>query len=168
MYEDFLETGFKKFHEPYGLDFIKIDNYRLMNVEERSRDNGEKDLPQDLVQKLNTFAHFLCTKYILPKWEDAKYNKFIVWDGVDRDNQGWHTDMFEGYDVFMLYYFDDTDPSTGGSVSFKWNKDKQAQFYPKAGDLFLVSNTRGFWHKAESTTIRRRVASFDFNTRTNE
>jgi len=28
----------------------------------------------------------------------------------------------------------------------------------------LVSNARGFWHRAESTSITRRVASFDFTT----
>jgi hypothetical protein len=106
-------------------------------------------------------------KYILPEWPNARYNKFLVWDGVDADNQGWHTDMFEGYDIFFLYYFDTQKPETGGSINFKWyNKDgaeETAHFYPQAGDLFMVNNCRGFWHRAGSTQITRRLASFDYS-----
>ena len=112
--------------------------------------------------RLNTFAQFLKAKYIDTNWDNAVYNKFIVWEGVDRDNQGWHTDMFEGYDLFFLYYLDNTKKETGGSIQFKW-KDGEAYYYPRAGSLFLVNNCRGFWHRAESSSITRRVASFDFN-----
>ncbi len=166
MLNDIYTKGFVKLSEPEGLDIIQISNYRLLNVEERSRDNGEKDLPEDLNQRLKTFAYYLKSKYIDPKWPDSKFNKFLVWDGVDMDNQGWYTDLFEGYEFFFLYYMDDTFPETGGSINFKWNKNETASFYPKAGDLFLVNNTRGFWHRAESTQITRRVASFDFSAET--
>lgn len=165
---DIYTKGHVKFSEPGGLDLIDINNYKLLNVEERSRDNGKKDLPLDLSKKLNAFAYYLKSKYLDPTWPKSVYNKFIVWDGVDRDNQGWHTDLFEGYDLFFLYYFDDTFEKSGGSINFRWDKDKTAQYYPKAGDLFLVNNTRGFWHRAESTKIQRRVASFDFNAGIND
>jgi len=85
-----------------------------------------------------------------------------VWDGVDKDNQGWHTDMFEGYDLFFLYYFDNTYLETGGAVQFKYG-DCEESFQPIAGDLFLVNNGKKFWHKATPSSIQRRVASFDFN-----
>ncbi|MAZ47376.1 MAG: hypothetical protein CME65_02365 [Halobacteriovoraceae bacterium] len=158
------ERGYYKLSEPDALNLIDIDKYTLKNVEERSRDNGEKDLPEDLTQKLLIFGNYLKTKYIDPNWPQSVFNKFLVWQGVDRDNQGWHTDLFENYDIFFLFYFDDTFPESGGSINFKWDKDKTASFQPKKGDLFLVNNTRGFWHRAESTQILRRTASFDFNT----
>lgn len=164
MIEDIYTKGFVKFSEPNGLDLIKIDEFRLLNVEERQRDNGEKDIPAELTNRLNAFGQYLHFKYILPEWPDAQYNKFLVWDGVDKDNQGWHTDMFENYDVFFLYYLDDTHESTGGAINFKWDSDKTASFQPKAGDLFMVSNKRGFWHKADDTQITRRLASFDYST----
>ena len=88
---------------------------------------------------------------------------YNVWDGVDKDNQGWHTDFMEGYDVFFLYYFDDTKVETGGDISFKW-ENGQDMFYPQKGDLYLISNKRGYWHKAGSTKIQRRVASFNYKT----
>ena len=163
-----IETkGYSKLSEPGGLDLINIDQFKLLNTEERSRDNGTKDIDPELSNRLTTFAYYLKEKYIDPNWPDAVYNKFIVWDGVDRDNQGWHTDMFEDYDVFFLYYLDDTAPESGGSINFKWgsleNNEQTASYQPKAGDLFLVSNARGFWHRAGSTSVTRRVASFDFN-----
>jgi len=166
--EDIETKGYYKLYEPHALSLISIDDFRLLNTEERSRDNGIKDVPQELSDRLTKFAYFLKEKYIDPNWPDAVYNKFIVWDGVDKDNQGWHTDMFEDYDIFFLYYFDDTSEENGGSINFKWGslegKEQVASYQPKAGDLFLVNNARGFWHKAGQTNITRRVASFDFNT----
>jgi hypothetical protein len=167
MIQDIYTKGFVKLHEPEALDLINISEFKLLNVEERARDNGEKDVSPELTKRMSTFAQYLTAKYILPEWPEARYNKFLVWDGVDADNQGWHTDMFENYDVFFLYYFDTQYPETGGSINFKWGamegNEQIAQFYPQAGDLFMVNNCRGFWHRAESTKITRRLASFDFN-----
>lgn len=160
--KNILERGYHKLSEPDGLELIDINRFKLLHVEERSRDNGAADVSPDLSSRLNLFAQYLKEKYINPLWPNAVYNKFIVWEGVDKDNQGWHTDLFEGYDIFMLYYFDDTEESTGGAIEFKW-KDDQVSYHPKAGDLFIVNNCRGFWHRATSSTITRRVASFDFN-----
>jgi hypothetical protein len=69
----------------------------------------------------------------------------------------------EGYDLFFLYYFDTTKEETGGNISFRHDKGEDT-FQPVKGDLFLVSNERGFWHKAGDTKIQRRVASFNFKT----
>jgi hypothetical protein len=156
------EQGFVKLYEPEGLSIIQINNYKLLNTEERSRDNTLNDVSPELALRLQIFAQYLKTKYIDPEWPNAIYNKFIVWEGVDKDNQGWHTDMFENYDIFFLYYLDDTFSSSGGSINFKWNDNDTISFQPKAGDLFMVNNSRGFWHKAAPSTIKRRVASFDF------
>lgn len=160
--DNLKKYGFYKTSEVGGLNLINIDEFKLLNVEERSRDNGIKDVPKELSDRLTMFAHYLKTKYIDPNWPDAVYNKFIVWEGVDKDNQGWHTDMFEGYDVFFLYYFTDNSPETGGYIEFK-TADFEERYYPKAGDLFLVNNCRGYWHRAGSSNIIRKVASFDFN-----
>lgn len=164
MIQDIYTKGYVKLSEPQGLELIKLDEFRLLNVEERQRDNGEKDVSPLLTARMNTFGQFLYQKYILPEWPEATYNKFLVWDGVDKDNQGWHTDMFEEYDVFFLYYFDDSNEETGGAINFKWDGDQTASYQPKAGDLFMVSNKRGFWHRADDTMITRRVASFDYTT----
>jgi len=166
MLNEFNTKGFIKLSEPTGLDLIDINRFRLPNTEERLRDNTKNDVDPELTQRLELFAHYLKTKYIDPIWPTSKYNKFIAFEGVDKDNQGWHTDMVEKYDMFFLYYFDDTHKSTGGSVEFKWKiKDHEdiATVQPKAGDLILVNNSRGFWHRANPTSIQRRVVSFDFN-----
>jgi|GEM_PF-1536521 len=166
MYKEVYEKGFLKFQELGALDLIRIDEFKLLNTEERNRDNGVKDVAPELSRRLNTFAQYLKQKYIEVEWPASVYNKFIIWEGVDRDNQGWHTDTFEDYDYFFLYYFDDTFPETGGGLHFKWTNPSGEEctesFQPKAGDLFLVSNQRGFWHKASASSIKRRVASFDF------
>jgi hypothetical protein len=159
------QKGFYKLYEPEGIDFVNLEKYKLLNVEERNRDNGEHDLPEELSHKLSIFANYLKTKYIDSHWPENNFIKFTVWDGVDKDNQGWHTDMFEDYDVFFLYYYDDSEEKTGGAIQFKWKESDEFKIYshqPRSGDLFLVSNARGFWHRAESTTIQRRVMSFDF------
>lgn len=161
-----IETkGFVEFFEPEIFDIVDLESYNLINTEERNRDNNKRDLPSELSFKLDVVANFLKTKYVDPYWTNNKFYKFTVWNGVDKDNQGWHTDMFEDYDIFFLCYYDDTAVETGGSIQFKWkdgDEFKTAVFQPKKGSVFLVSNDRGFWHRAESTSITRRVVSFDF------
>lgn len=159
---EFHTKGFLELSEPDGLDLIDIDSFKLLNREDRLRDNGRKDLDPDLVKRLDMFSHHLLAKYIQPEWPNGEFAYWIVWEGVDHDNTGWHTDFMEKYDVFFLYYFDDTTPENGGSISFKWGDETYTK-YPKAGDLFLVSNEMGFWHKAEHTSIERRVASFNYH-----
>lgn len=147
-------------------ELINLDDLVLINTEERNRDNNKNDLPEEINVKLKLATAYIKEKYLDKYWENNSFYKYTVWQGVDKDNQGWHTDMFEGYDIFFLFYNDDTFEETGGSIQFKWkNENNQFQtksYQPKKGDLFLVSNSRGFWHRAESTTIRRRVISFDF------
>jgi len=160
------QYGFYELSEPDLLDILSLDNYKLLNTEERSRDNDEIDLPEKLNYSLKVASQYIKTKYVDPHWgDDSKFVKYTVWDGVDRDNQGWHTDMFEQYDIFFLFYYDNTAKETGGAIQFKWKENgifEEKSFQPLSGSLFCVSNARGFWHRAESTKIQRRVVSFDY------
>ena len=164
MISDIYTKGYVRFYEPQGLEMININEHKLLNTEERARDNGKEDIDSVLGNKLNMFGQYLHQKYILPEWPEAVFNKYLIWDGVDKDNQGWHTDMFEDYDVFFLYYLDHTYRETGGAINFKWDGDCTESYQPAAGELFMISNIRGFWHKADSTKITRRVCSFDYST----
>jgi len=163
MIDDIDIKGYIKFYEPKISELVDIDQHKLLNTEERQRDNGKNDVDVFLDKKLTVVAKYLHEKYIKPIYSNSEYIYYNIWNGVDRDNQGWHTDFMEGYDLFFLYYFDISKPETGGQICFKY-QDKEDEFYPKKGDLFLISNKRGFWHKAGKTSIQRRVASFNFKT----
>ena len=163
MIDDVKTKGYVKFYEPGISDLVALDEHTLTNTEERQRDNGEKDIDPILHQRFTVIGSYLHTKYIKPTYPKAEYQYYNVWNGVDKDNQGWHTDFMEGYDLFFLYYFDTTKEETGGNISFRHDKGEDT-FQPVKGDLFLVSNERGFWHKAGDTKIQRRVASFNFKT----
>lgn len=163
MIDDVKTKGYVKFYEPGISDLVALDEHTLTNTEERQRDNGEKDIDPILHQRFTVVGSYLHTKYIKPTYPKAEYQYYNVWNGVDKDNQGWHTDFMEGYDLFFLYYFDTTKEETGGNISFRHDKGEDT-FQPVKGDLFLVSNERGFWHKAGDTKIQRRVASFNFKT----
>ena len=163
MIDDVKTKGYVKFYEPGISDLVSLDEHTLTNTEERQRDNGEKDIDPLLHQRFTVVGSYLHTKYIKPTHPKSEYLYYNVWNGVDKDNQGWHTDFMEGYDLFFLYYFDTTKEETGGNISFRHDKGEDT-FQPVKGDLFLVSNQRGFWHKAGDTQIQRRVASFNFKT----
>lgn len=161
-YADIYTKGFVLLKEPVISELINFPpNFQFINKEERLRDNGSLDLPADMTVRFEKVAQILRFKYLEPNWGHTQFRKFITWDGVDKDNQYWHTDVFEDMNVFFLYYFDDTFPETGGGIHFK-AKDQIYSLQPKAGDLIMISNKRGFFHKADATSIRRRVASFDF------
>jgi hypothetical protein len=165
--EQVEKYGFCELYEPDMIELLQLDKYKLLNTEERNRDNGKLDLSEDLNFAANVASQYIKNTYVDPYWKDSQFLKYTIWDGVDRDNQGWHTDMFEEYDIFFLFYNDDTSKKTGGAIQFKYKENDvfvEKSFQPKAGSLFCVSNSRGFWHRAESTSIKRRVASFDFIT----
>ena len=163
MIDDVKTKGYVKFYEPGISDLVALDEHTLTNTEERQRDNGEKDIDPILHQRFTVLGSYLHTKYIKPTYPKSEYQYYNVCNGVDKDHQGWHTDFMDGYDLFFLYYFDTTKEETGGNISFRHDKGEDT-FQPVKGDLFLVSNERGFWHKAGDTKIQRRVASFNFKT----
>jgi hypothetical protein len=165
---DLEKFGYAKLENELTLsELVNLDELSLINTEERNRDNNINDLPDHINAKLKLASVYLKEKYLDKDWPNNSFFKYTVWNGVDKDNQGWHTDMFESYDMFFLFYNDDTYEETGGSIQFKWKEGETFEsksFQPKKGDIFLVSNSRGFWHRAESTKIQRRVISFDFLT----
>ena len=59
------------------------------------------------------------------------------------------------------YYFDDMKKDTGGAVHFKHGKIEET-VYPKRGDIIVLNQAQGYFHRAEQATIKRRQASFDF------
>jgi hypothetical protein len=136
MKQEFEIKGYYQLREPELLDLIDLDKFKLLNT-----DNGEKDVDPELNSRLDMAAQFIAQKYVLPHWPNAEYTYYNVWNGVDMDNQGWHTDFMEGYDLFFLYYFDDTQESTGGSISFRYGKTED-EYYPKAGDLLTILKIR--------------------------
>ena len=154
MIDNVKTKGYVKFYEPGISDLVSLDEHTLTN---------KKDVDPFLHQRMTVVGSYLHTKYIKPTYPNSDYLYYNVWNGVDKDNQGWHTDFMEGYDLFFLYYFDTTKEETGGNISFRHDKGEDT-FQPVKGDLFLVSNERGFWHKAGDTKIQRRVASFNFKT----
>ena len=92
MIENIDEKGWLRFSEPHALELIKLEEFTLVNTEERQRDNGEKDVDPKLNERLNLFGHYLHQKYVVPTYPKSEFTYYNVWDGVDKDNQGWHTD----------------------------------------------------------------------------
>jgi hypothetical protein len=169
--KNILTKGFHVLHEPDCVSLIDPDKFKLLNTEERSRDNGIRDIKKELADRLTMVETIVKTAYIDPIWPSAVHHKFLIWEGVDNDNKGWHTDMFEGYDLFFLLYLDDTFPESGGAIQFKWKEDNKEfieTIQPTKGTLIMINNCRGFWHRAVSSTIRRRVASFDYTVGLND
>ena len=74
---DIYTKGYVKFYEPDGLDLIKINDHKLLNTEERARDNGKEDIDNLLANKLNLFGQSLYHKYILQEWPEAIFNKYF-------------------------------------------------------------------------------------------
>ena len=64
MIQDIYTKGYVKLYEPDGLDLININQFKLINVEERTRDNGKKDVPTELANRLELFAQYLKFKYL--------------------------------------------------------------------------------------------------------
>ena len=75
--KDIHTKGYVKLREAEGLALIGADNFKLLNTEERARDNGEQDVDPLLATKLDMFGQYLYNKYILPEWPKAVFMVLI-------------------------------------------------------------------------------------------
>lgn len=82
------------------------------------------------------------------------------WVNSDIGTMEWHSDGIEGIDYTMMYYFDDTDPAVGGSISFKVG-DEAHTIYPRSGDIILINQSNRCQHKVEQCKSIRRVIGID-------
>lgn len=158
---DFKTKGFAKLAEPGLVDLVDADAFGLEHTEEMLRDNMAEDLPDLINKQLEMVSRILKSKYIDDAFTESKFVRYIMWEGVDADSANWHNDGFEGMNVFFLMYFDDMHESTNGAVHFKYPGGEET-FYPKRGDVFVLNQSPGFFHRAEKATVQRRQASFDF------
>ena len=92
-----------RFSEPHALELIKLEEFTLVNTEERQRDNGEKDVDPKLNERLNLFGHYLHQKYVVPTYPKSEFTYYNVWDGVDKDNQGWHIQILWKTMIYFSY-----------------------------------------------------------------
>ena len=143
MLEDIKTKGYCQFSEPDIQALVKLQEFTLLNTEERQRDNGEKDVDAVLDERLTAVARYLHQKYIVPTYPNSEYTYYTVWDGVDNDNQGWHTDFMEGYDLFFLYYFDDAQEDTGGAIKGAIRSDIFFGHGKKSEELACYMNNKG-------------------------
>lgn len=159
--KDFNEKGFVLLRDENAADLIDVDSFELKYNEEMLRDNSENDLPSNVKKQMDIVAEHIKTKYLDRMFETANFIKYILWEGVDADTALWHNDGFEGMNAFFLLYFDNQTEESGGVVAFKWEGGEET-FYPKRGDLILLNQAPGFFHRADKASITRRQASFDF------
>lgn len=161
--ETFKSKGYAKFEEKELSKMIDIDKVQFHFHEERLRDNFKDNLPKDVMMQMETAKVYLTEKYINPYFNKSEFMNYVVWEGVDADSSLWHNDGFEGGNVFFLFYFDDQFPETGGEVQFKWPGEGNIDtYYPKKGDLMLLNQAPGFFHRASKSKIQRRLASFTY------
>jgi len=152
--------GFTRFFRPDLVDLVDGD-FLLVHTEEMLRDNFKEDLPSHVNAQLTIIANVLQMDYMNQGFDHNQFVKYIFWEGVDADSGAWHNDGFEGMNYFFLLYFDNMAESTGGAVHFKYGQNEET-FFPQRGDLFLLNQNSGFFHRAEKASITRRQASFDF------
>lgn len=157
--DKFLTYGYAHFHEPNLLDLSK---FNITNVE--INDNLENNFTLEEQVMLDEFVRFVSEKYIEPLYKDYEVTYCGVWDGVDLGSADWHNDAVEGFDFNVLYYFDDTDESTGGQIEFK-HYNGEVCIYPKKGDLVFINQNGKFYHKASRSKQHRRVASIEYKVR---
>ncbi len=160
---EFNKKGYAKFQETELANMIDIEKVDFVFHEERLRDNFKGNLPKEVVEQMELAKTYITQKYIEPLSNDYEFMNYVIWEGVDADSSIWHNDGFEGGNIFFLFYFDDQFPESGGEVEFKWPGEGNIDtYYPKKGDLMLLNQAPGFFHRASKSKIQRRLASFTY------
>lgn len=165
---DFRTKGYAKFSEPELASMVDIDKVVFHYHEERLRDNFKDNLPTDVVAQMERVKAYITQKYIDVGFTDYEFMNYVIAEGVDADSGIWHNDGFEGGSAFFLFYFDDQFEETDGEIEFRWPQGGHAKYYPKKGDLILLNQTPGFFHRASKSKITRRLASITYNIKHSE
>jgi len=154
--DNFLIKGYAIFSNP---NLIDLSLFKITNVE------IEKDLPDvtDPLEKhlLQQFVDYVNEHYVSKVYNNFEVKCVNVWDGVDLGSMTWHNDQAENFDFSVLYYYDDTDINVGGQIEFSY-PDGEDKIYPKAGNLIFINQSLQFQHKANRSTVARRVASIEY------
>lgn len=163
---DFYTKGYAKFSEPDLVKMISVEDVDFVYHEERLRDNFRDGFPPHVVQQMDLANAYLTEKYIDKLSQDHEFMNYVIWEGVDKDSGLWHNDGFEGGNVFFLFYFDQQFPESGGEIQFKWPGEGNIDtYYPKPGDLMLLNQSSGFFHRASKSKIQRRLCSWTYHVK---
>jgi len=163
--DTFKKKGYAKFEEVELANLVDINKVEFQFHEERLRDNFKDQLPKEVVEQMELLKTYITHKYIEPLAgeNDYEFMNYVIAEGVDADSGIWHNDGFEGGNVFFLFYFDDQSSETGGEIQFKWPGEGNIDtYYPKKGDLMLLNQAPGFFHRASKSQINRRLASITY------
>jgi hypothetical protein len=155
--DNFLTKGYAHFNVGAILDLSK---FKITNVE--INDNLENNFSDEERLMITEFVDFVSKYYVAKTYNSYEVLYFAVWDGVDLGSAEWHNDKVEGFDFNVLYYYDNTDEETGGSIQFQY-PDGEHVIYPKTGDLVFINQSGLFKHKASRSTHQRRVASIEYS-----
>jgi len=146
-----------------NIPFDKVDDYGLSYPSSVSY-TGQQAINKLKQNILVALEEVFSSVHFVPRASARlKQNPYGLWDGVEPSSSEWHNDHIEGGNMFALIYFDSmpTDGSYGGSLSVK-SPANIITLYPQRGDIVFVSHADCIHHKAESSTIQRRVMNMAF------
>jgi hypothetical protein len=161
---DFVSKGFALLDGSAILGMISLNDIYIVNVEHV---DGVDDIPKvkRTFSELRQFAKikkFIQSEFIdpiFPIYEIVSYN---IWEGVDSGSLKFHNDSAEGQSFCFLIYLDSQFEATGGAIHFKYPFGEDT-VYPKAGDVAWVNQQTKFQHKADRSSLRRRVICIEVN-----
>lgn len=156
QFENFVTKGYAIFLDPGIIDLSK---FNITNVE------TAKDLQDitNLEEKtlLQQFVDYVSDNYVKTVYPNFEVKYANVWNGVDEGSMCWHNDHVEGFDFNVLYYYDSMSELVGGEIEFKYPNGED-KIYPQSGTLVFINQNGQFQHRANRSTISRRVASIEY------
>jgi hypothetical protein len=125
---------------------------------------GFVKLYESNLEDKDNITDYLGEKYLsqlFPHWQLKEFGKSERVEESDRITR-WHNDsQYVGCNVTFLYYMDDMDETTGGSISIR-NGIFEEKIYPSKGTLILMSQQRNVEHKVEECNTTRRMFNIDY------
>lgn len=155
--DNFLQKGYAHFTKT---NLLIEDDFNFPNVE-IEEDPLLGNFTDKEYEHIINFIEHVSKIYVEPLFPTYIIKNYAVWEGVDLGSAIWHNDKNEGFDLNCLYYFNDTDETTGGQIEFKGPLG-EVQIYPKQGDLIFINQDTRFQHKASRSSSQRKVASIEY------
>jgi hypothetical protein len=127
---------------------------------------ADPDPNDPIFSRLEILQNTVGEKIITPLFGSYQAGTARIWNQTDEASTKWHNDYVEGYNLFVLIYFDILTPGLGGKIHIRNPQGEVFTHLPTRGDCIFVNLKQGFDHRVDHTrprTATRRVANLRYN-----
>jgi hypothetical protein len=159
-FDQFIIEGLCSVQDSRMIDLIEIESCLFRDARQSFSKKYISEVEKEGLEKIQAY---ILDNYLKSHFYNVQPHSFGLWKGIDQNSHNWHNDYLKHkkFNITCLYYLDDMDNNTGGSLQVR-SLNSFSEIYPKEEMLVILNQSKTFEHRVVATSHIRRLLSFDF------